>query len=255
MKSFEEIVRERPYLERVIELYRLLYGLKSLAEEFRVEPVEDMSNYPEVWAGKVVRIIVDAFGLSTEVHGALVRLLSDPSVDIRKVPLEEEMSLPVEGVSQREMKTVLYLYSKVFFMAEKQRLNLDGVFWQEGKCPVCHSTPAVSLIEPEQKRQFYCNYCGTVGPYERLTCPACHRDYSEGLEIVMFESEQGIRADLCPECKLYWKSFDSEMLRDYDYDILDLISLPLDIALQDRGYHRGCPNPIGMKDMKESSEG
>jgi len=35
-------------------------------------------------------------------------------------------------------------------------------------------------------------------------------------------------------------------------DLADLISLPLDIVIQEKGYKRSSPNPIGMVKMSSS---
>ncbi len=252
MKTLDEITRERPYLEKVLQLYNRLSGLEEVAEALCHEPIDEMKNYPRRWAEDVVGIIVEAFNLSDDVHSALVGLLTEPLIDLRRVPVEN-ITLPIEGIGPSETETVLYLYSKAFLMAERKRLNLDGLFWQEGRCPVCSATPSVSIIEPQEKRIFYCNYCGCTGPFDRLRCPNCQKEYSEGLEIVMLEGQEGMRADLCPECKLYWKSFDSQLLKDYTHELLDLISLPMDIIIQDKGFHRTSPNPIGMRRMQEAS--
>lgn len=249
MKTIDEITQERPYLDKVLQLYSRLSPLNEVAEALMEEPLQELKNYPYRLAEEVVGVIVEAFNLPSEVHSALVGVLTEPHIDLRAVPVER-ITLPLEGIGPSEMETVFFLYSKAFLMAEGKRLNLKGVFWQEGRCPVCNAIPSVSLIEPQEKRMFFCNYCGNTGPFSRLKCPSCQKEYSEGLEIVMLEGEEGMRADLCPQCRTYWKSFDVQMLRDYDYELLDLISLPLDILMQDRGYHRKSPNPLGMRQMK-----
>jgi formate dehydrogenase maturation protein FdhE len=47
----------------------------------------------------------------------------------------------------------------------------------------------------------------------------------------------------------YSKTFEGQMTEDNSMDELDIISLPLDIVVQEKGYNRSSPNPVGMMRM------
>ena len=126
-------------------------------------------------------------------------------------------------------RSILFLISKPLFLAEGRKLDLNGIFWTEGKCPVCNSTPSVSLIGREEKRRFYCTFCETIGHWKRIGCPNCLTENTDDLSIISLEGEEGMRVDTCEKCKGYYKSFESYLLSEYSPDVLDLIRLPLDI--------------------------
>lgn len=66
------------------------------------------------------------------------------------------------------------------------------------------------------------------------------------MEIILDDEE--IRADYCLECNTYIKSFkENHYIKYKDPFLIDLISLPLDIIAQRRGYIRRSPNIIGLK--------
>lgn len=55
-----------------------------------------------------------------------------------------------------------------------------------------------------------------------------------------------LRIDICDACNSYLKTVEFRILHDLNPEVADLISLPLDIIAQDKGYRRLSPNPIGM---------
>jgi formate dehydrogenase maturation protein FdhE len=42
---------------------------------------------------------------------------------------------------------------------------------------------------------------------------------------------------------------EAEQLSRYSPDLADLVSLPLDMVIQQKGYKRRSPNPLGMMNM------
>jgi formate dehydrogenase maturation protein FdhE len=55
-----------------------------------------------------------------------------------------------------------------------------------------------------------------------------------------------MRADTCEKCKSYVKTFESSMTEGHSMDSLDIMSIPLDIIVQEKGYKRHAPNPVGI---------
>ncbi len=53
--------------------------------------------------------------------------------------------------------------------------------------------------------------------------------------------------DTCDLCGSYTKTVDGALISRFSPEIADLISLPLDIIVQEKGYVRRSPNPIGMR--------
>jgi len=72
------------------------------------------------------------------------------------------------------------------------------------------------------------------------------------LDTIVFENEADFRGRACNACRSYVKIVNRELLSRMTPDFADLISLPLDIVAQEKGYKRPSPNPIGMVRMSAS---
>ncbi|HHN66131.1 MAG TPA: formate dehydrogenase accessory protein FdhE [Nitrospirae bacterium] len=244
MDIFDEIVQERPHLKETLELYKKVLKIKSMEVVLEGELPMDARGYSGDDLRKIMDEMSQALGINRDLLEPLEELLLSGEVDLRGLPLGT--GLP-RGVSvEDEAFAFLYILSKPYFIAESKRLNLGDIYWTEGRCPVCNALPSVAFIGREEKRRFYCTFCETVGPWQRTGCPTCQSESPEMMNILYLEGEDGMRADLCEECRNYFKSFDYSLRARYSPDILDLISLPFDIIAQGKGYRRPSPNPLGM---------
>jgi len=94
-----------------------------------------------------------------------------------------------------------------------------------------------------------CPLCEHGGSFFRIGCPYCFNKDSSKIELLLDEEE--IRAELCLECNTYIKSFKENHYMKYrDPFLIDLVSLPLDIVVQKRGYIRRSPNIVGLRRIK-----
>jgi FdhE protein len=66
------------------------------------------------------------------------------------------------------------------------------------------------------------------------------------LNIITVEEEKGFRLDTCSACTSYIKTVQADRMESLATDYADLLSLPLDIIAQGKGFRRNAPNPIGM---------
>jgi transposase-like protein len=242
--NIQEIVKERPHLKETLELYDRLTGLKEMDVELDGILPMDVAGYRPDDLKRVIDRVAQALGIERTVLEPIEEWLLNGEIDLRRLPMGTGFP---EGITfDDEIFGFLYLVSKPYFIAERKRLNLRDIYWAEGRCPVCNSLPSVAFIGREGKRRFYCNYCETEGIWQRTGCPHCQSENPEKMNIIYLEGEEGIRLDLCEECRNYFKSFDYELRVRYTPDLLDLISLPFDIIAQGKGYHRASPNPLGM---------
>jgi FdhE protein len=128
----------------------------------------------------------------------------------------------------------------------KSSADVDDIYWEEGRCPVCNAVPSLSVIEKESRRKYFCSFCGTGGYYTRIGCPNCLTDDPRDITIITLDGEEGMRADTCDKCMSYYKTFEGQMMADNSLEDLDILSLPLDIVVQEKGYKRLSPNPVGI---------
>ena len=82
---------------------------------------------------------------------------------------------------------------------------------------------------------------------DRTGCPVCQTVDSAKQNILVFEREEGFKINTCDLCRSYVKTIDAEIILRLTPDIADLVSLPLDIVVQEKGYARRSPNPVGMR--------
>lgn len=117
---------------------------------------------------------------------------------------------------------------------------------ETGKCPICGTESSLSMITENNEKIMICPLCEHGGSFFRIGCPYCFNKDSSKIELLLDEEE--IRAELCLECNTYIKSFKENHYMKYrDPFLIDLVSLPLDIVVQKRGYIRRSPNIVGLR--------
>ena len=116
----------------------------------------------------------------------------------------------------------------------------EGFGWQRGYCPVCGGWPLLGELRGVELAQFLrCGACGSGWRWPRLMCAYCGNDDYQSLATLTVEGEQRFRISVCNRCQGYLKvcnAFDpppAELL-----PLEDAVSVHLDVAAIERGYHR-----------------
>lgn len=244
----EELSKERPYLKEILELYNTLRTLETITVPLPDDVFQCQVSVEESLADEIVNPIGHSFKLENSDLVNLKSLLTDGTLPFREVP-SGSAYIPSLPFSREEQGVLLFLLSRPLLRSEKAKLNLDGVFWEEGRCPTCNGLPVMSFLEKEEKRRFHCSYCGTRGPWRRTGCPYCGSENPEEVLILSLEGEDDMKIYACKSCKSYLKGFPMELLAEYTPELLDILSTPLDVVAQGKGYKRLSPNPVGMIKM------
>jgi FdhE protein len=233
-------INAKPYLKEVQDLYEKITRFESaVCLKNTYDPVEVLHYYRE----EDVRTVID--GLSRNLDFPPQELddlkegMDSGNIDFLRLVRENE-TMPEEEYQ------LLYILSRPFFKAMKNAVNMDDIFWQDGQCPVCSAKPALSVIEKESHRKYFCSFCGTTGSYMRIGCPGCLSEDPRDITLMSLEGEEGMRADTCGKCKSYVKTFEGSMTEGNSMDSMDIMSIPLDIIVQEKGFKRLSPNPVGM---------
>lgn len=253
--TLSRLADERPYLADVAELYEkvlefdrvgLIRDYCNVKETPRHYVAEDIENV----VGEFARI----FDLSPETDESLRESLRSGGLDFTRLAGEDAPSaaglLPGGQEEEEQVVSFLYILSRPYFQAIKRCVDADNIYWEEGRCPVCNARPALSIIEKNDSRRYFCSFCGTVGQYKRIGCPLCGNEKAEKIDIIYSEEDQTVRIDACRACTGYVKTVEAPQLSGHTMEELDLISLPFDIIAQGRGFERRAPNPVGMIRMK-----
>jgi FdhE protein len=254
INRIDDIIEERPYLGDVLNFYKKVIEFKGILYDIYKMPISfgDWS-YPAEIITPIFKSFSSIFDIPEESIEPLKEAIKFNKIDFTKLPLndvsEHDFSYDAFSNSEDDTNMLLFFISKPFFLWLKDLRNPGEIFWENGKCPVCKSTPSFSFNMGEEGRMLYCSYCESRGWWNRIGCPNCENNSADKIITLEFEKEEGFKLNLCNECSSYVKTAERRLLDDYPPDILDIISLPLDIVAQNRGYQRLSPNPMGMRKM------
>ncbi len=242
----EEIIRKKPHLADPLRFYekalRFFDSVRGLA----------LGPRRAAYAPEVVSQIFDRFSSVIDLPGGsldpLKHAMELGEIDFQRLPLSEvpAFSLPY---AEDDLAMLLFLISRPYFFGLREARRLDDRMWEEGKCPVCSARPSIAWIGEDGRRRVSCSYCGTSGFAGRTGCLICLTVDAAKQNILAFDQEEGFKINTCDLCLSYVKTVDAGMLARMTPDIADLVSLPLDVVVQEKGYARRSPNPLGMRKM------
>ena len=240
------ILRNRPHLSDPFRFYeqeaafiiataRLPLGETSGRTAYAPESLEEiLDNFSSLlkWPASTLAPLKHALELK--------------EIDFTRLPLGEvpAFSLPY---GEDDLAMLLYLLAKPWFLAMRQASGISDRSWQEGRCPVCNSRPAITWISEDDRRQTLCLFCNTGGYVARSGCPVCFAEESQHQNILLCEEEEGFAVTACDCCRSYIKTVYPGIIAHWSAEIADLMSLPIDMLVQKKGYIRRTPNPIGMR--------
>ena len=111
--------------------------------------------------------------------------------------------------------------------------------WGRGYCPTCGAFPLSAQLasaESARPRFLACGCCRTRWQFRRLGCPFCGNETQDHLGILQVEGEEGLRIDVCDECRGYVKTYTDE--GDEALFLADWPTLHLDVLAVRRGFER-----------------
>ena len=235
----------KPHLKEIINLYRKVQEFES--EVTLKHTYNILENVHHHYIKDDIDTVIDAFSkifnLRHEETDSLKDSMRSGDIDFMRLR-NNEASLIDDHFA------ILYILSRPFFRSIKKCADIDNIYWQEGRCPVCSAVPSLSFIEKDTQRRYCCSYCGSVGNYKRIGCPFCQNEDSKKISIMYLQDKekedyQDTRIDACKACKSYVKTFHG-MPSDKTVEEMDLLSLPFDIVAQNKGFYRRSPNPVGI---------
>jgi len=246
MTDIKDIAEKKPHLRDILRIYE-----KALEFNRVVAGIEgnitgcEARSYPPEAVDRIFQAFSGIFDLPVDIMVPLKEAMGLGQVDLSRLPLNESpaFSLPY---NEDELSGILFLLGRPYFFGVRDSCNVGELGWEDAKCIVCNSTPSLASIDKEGRRRLHCSFCGTSGYFRRTGCPVCLGADTSKTNIITIEDEKGFRIDTCDACNSYWKTIDSEVLAAMPPDLADIVSLPLDIIAQGRGYTRHSPNPIGL---------
>jgi FdhE protein len=250
MNTIEEIIAKRPHLQDSLRFYErsMLFAdaVKALGMPLR----PGLNAYPPAFIGRIVERFLSVVDLPEGSLSPLKQALELGEIDFTRLPMLEvpAFSLPY---SEDDLTMLLFLLSRPFFLGLHGAFPRNDRFREKGRCPVCGARPSLLFVSPEGLLM-HCSFCGTQERYDAAGCPVCHNKDKAPLKTFVVKNEKGFKVRACDLCKSYVKIVDEGLLGGMTPDLADLMSLPLDIIVQEKGYRRPSPNPIGMVRMSAS---
>ena len=83
-----------------------------------------------------------------------------------------------------------------------------GEPWRTGYCPICGSSPGLSMLKGEGERSYVCSFCWHEWLTPRIYCPFCDNTDSSQLHYFFSDEEPEYRVDGCDRCSRYIKTID-----------------------------------------------
>ncbi len=248
----DELITQKPHLTGPLRFYQKIQRFLDDVQSLRLPARPELNTYPREFVSPITDRLSSTLELPEGSLSPLKQALELGEIDFTRLPLREVpvFSLPY---SEDDLTMLLYLISKPYFFGMKKACRLGNRSWDEGKCPLCNAQPSLSILGDDGRRELSCSFCGAAGSFPRVQCPVCLNLEPAKLNIYTFIGEEGFSVQTCNVCRSYIKIVDGTLLARVSPDLADLMSLPLDIVIQQKGFGRRSPNPIGM--MKMSANG
>jgi FdhE protein len=245
-ETIEDIIREKPHLADPFRFYQKTLKFTESVRGLRLPARPEMHSYPRESVDGIFEIFSAIFELPEGSLSPLKQAMVLNEIDLTRLPLGEipAFSLPYP---EDDLTMLLFLISKPYFLGLRNVISMDNRPWEEGRCPLCNAQPSISWTGEEGRRQASCSFCGTVGYYDRIGCMICQNNDKQKQNVFEFQGEAGFRVNTCSACRSYVKTIEASMISRLGPEVADLMSLPLDIVVQEKGFERRSPNPVGMR--------
>jgi FdhE protein len=244
----EDIISEKPHLAGPLRFYEKTLRFRETVRALGPLVRPGLHAYPRNFTAAVIVHLTKALELPEGSLSPLLQALELGEIDFTRLPLGDvpAFSLPY---AEDDLTMLLFILSRPYFFGLREARPADGGPWNEGRCPLCGARPAITSEEKDGNRQAFCSFCGTTGNQDSAGCPVCGMTEGAIRHFLSFEGGEGVRVHTCNRCRSYVKVLDQDLLVKSTVDLADLVSIPLDILVQQKGYIRRSPNPIGMVRM------
>jgi FdhE protein len=123
----------------------------------------------------------------------------------------------------------------------------------EGGCPRCGGLPQLSYLTEAGEtlvsgpRMLLCCRCGESWIHQRMTCAGCGEQATSKLPIFAdAERFPHLRADACEACQRYLITIDLRKEPEAVPVVDELVALPLDLYVKERGFTKIVPNLMAI---------
>ncbi len=252
MDIIEELIAKKPHLEDPLRFYEKSLQFTDGVRALGMPSKPGLNAYPPEFIGRIVERFLSVFDLPEGSLSPLKQALELGEIDFTRLPLLEvpAFSLPY---AEDDLTMLLFLLSRPYFFGMHDVLSYDDRLWEKGRCPCVQMRGRPCRLFP-RKAVNSCTVRSAARKDSMMPSAAMFviTRTRHGWTRSYFKNEEGFRVRACNACRSYVKIVDRELLDRMTPDLADLISLPLDIVVQEKGYKRPSPNAIGMVRMSAS---
>jgi FdhE protein len=240
-------LRDRwPHAEEMLSLYGALLGVQERAAEATL----DDRPSPGALAGYVAARVMPGIVEVTRAAGppALVEAVGEPlpapDAAVRRWLAGEPQPPVPEYLARGASAPVLEALGEVSTLPRSLH---------DGGCPRCGGRPQLSyFVESGESlltapRHLLCSRCTGSWIHERTACPSCG-ERSTGKLPIFADTERfpALRADACETCRRYLITVDGRKDPAAVPIVDELVALPLDLHVRERGFSKIVPNLMGI---------
>ncbi len=246
----QEIIKKKPHLTEPFRFYEKTMRFIDAVKRSGVAANLRLNAYSPEHSDLVFSHFAPLFDLPDGTLSPLRQALESGDLDFTRLPLLEipAFSLPY---AEDDLILLLFLLSRPYFISMREARSGDPV-WEQGTCPVCQGKPVLVSSHAGGGFKAACSFCGSMGILPKASCPICNKADKAAIRTTAFDGDKGFRIRSCDTCRSYVKLVSAALLSRMGPDSADIASLPLDILVQQKGYHRRAPNPLGMLRMSTS---
>jgi formate dehydrogenase accessory protein FdhE len=239
-----------PFAAELLRLYEALLDVQERAflraRDDRPDPLSLPAYVAEHVMADVVEATVEA-GPSALAVAVRDRLRDGDPAEVVAAWLGGEPQTPVdEYLARAAAGPVLEALGPVAGDACPGRVT-------EGGCPRCGGRPQVSFLPAAAEalvsgpRMLQCCRCGESWIHQRMTCANCGEQSTTKLPIFADgERFPHLRADACETCRRYVITVDLRKDPEAVPIVDELVALPLDLDVRERGFAKIVPNLMAI---------
>ena len=275
--ELERLIKERPDLEPILKFYDLVLEKQEGSRPDDLSPIVDLTedsikdsltnSIPLIDPAKVgllnlqnsltlfskllglIKASSPLFGHHSEgIEAGLEGLdMEEPMRSALGGDLEELYRFTDKAGISRDLLCFLIWLSmtpslrKLSSMVEEK---IHPAWWDRPSCPLCGQLPNMVEVEGEGRR-LSCSFCFMEWGYTGPECPFCCNKETKMFGTLRIKGEDGYHLSICGNCNGYIKVIDRKHISgELGNQIIDLISLPLDVIARQKGHKRPTLFPL-----------
>jgi len=163
---------------------------------------------------------------------------------------EESVSAAIDNcLANKESETPESFFARVLLQPRMAGYETPKGNEDRRRCPRCASAPQLGCLRPEgdgARLSLVCSLCLEEWDFPRGECVSC--DNADEKSLVYYQAEEipHLRTMMCDKCRRYLHLADFAKDLAIVPDVDEIVALPLDVWVTERGYRKIRRNLAGI---------